>query len=270
MLDLAPVCASCARIDSAKQTQTVEQRAAMKTDDKTQPDRQPDCAVERAIARRFTELADNGWFTETLPDDEPLLREVRKVIDPCPGRRILDAGCARGRFVRALVPSGASLYGIDLTGHFLQAARVNVPQARFTNGSLSALPFATDTFDAVYCVEVLEHLPDTDLALGELTRVLKPGGTLLIVDKSLRGLFPWNGIPNLIAKPWLESRGEWMYPPDFIFRERWFWPGRLARQLRRYCRSARYDYLTDGRGKASHLYRLLPFLSSDIAWIATK
>jgi ubiquinone/menaquinone biosynthesis C-methylase UbiE len=230
----------------------------------------PDSAVERAIATRFTEIADNGWFPEDLPADDAQLREVRAAVAPERGMKILDAGCARGRFVKQLLPSGARIYGVDLTERFLHAAKNNVPDANFVRGTLSALPFPSESFDAVYCLEVLEHLPDTELALSELCRVLKPGGVLLVIDKSLRGLFAWSGLPNLIAKPLMERRGQWMYPPDFVFRERWFWPGRLTRQIRKFCRSARYHYLTDGRGKASRFYRIFPFLSMDIAWIGKK
>lgn len=236
----------------------------------TSSHRTRDCELERAIAGRFSEIADNGWFPEDLPSDNAQLQKVREIVAPGPGKKILDAGCARGRFAKQLVPLGARVYGIDLTTCFVEAAHRNVPAAHFARGSVSALPFASEVFDAVYCIEVLEHLPDTRLALSEMARVLKPGGTLLVIDKSWYGLFAWNGLPNLIAKPWLERRGQWMYPPNFAFRERWFWPPVLAGQLRKYCRSVRFQYLTDGRGKASHFYRLVPFLSMDVAWVGQK
>lgn len=229
-----------------------------------------DASIERAIATRFTEIADIGWFEHELPLDNAQLAEVKRALAPGPGKTILDAGCARGRFVKQLVSTGATVYGVDLTECFVRDAKQNVPRASFSLGSLSALPFASGTFDGVYCLEVLEHLPDTEAALAELTRVLKPGGTLLVIDKSLRGLFAWNGLPSFIVKPWWERTGRWMYPPDFPFRERWFWPGKLKRQMRAFCRSAHFRYLPNGRGKASKLYRLLPFLSMDIAWIGRK
>ena len=135
---------------------------------------------------------------------------------------------------------------------------------------MSALPFADDTFDAVYCVEALEHLPDTALAVSKLARVVKPGGILLIVDKSLQGLDPGKGLPNFLVKPWAERKGKWMYPPDFPFRERWFWPRSLARELSSHCEEVEIRFIPEGRGKASRLYRLLPFLSLDVAWVCRK
>src|SRR5438477_3041149 len=98
--------------------------------------RLPNCAVENAIAKRFTELADNGWFPEDLPDDDGQLLQVRKIVAPGPGKTILDAGCARGRFAKQLVSSVARIYGVDLTERFVQAAKKNVPSANFVRGSV--------------------------------------------------------------------------------------------------------------------------------------
>lgn len=229
-----------------------------------------DPALERAISRRFEDIADIGWFPDDLPEGAAQLKAVRDILQPCPGQKILDVGCARGRFIRHLASSGADLYGIDITWTFIRSARSNVPAANFASGSMSAIPFADETFDAVYCVEALEHLPDTALALSEMARTIKPGGTLLIVDKSLQGLDPGKGLPNFLVKPWAERKGKWMYPPEFPFRERWFWPRVLARDLRVHFQSVEIRFIPEGRGKASHLYRLLPFLSLDVAWIGRK
>jgi len=106
--------------------------------------------------------------------------------------------------------------------------------------------------------------------LSEMARVLKPGGTLLVIDKSLSGLDPGTGLPNFWVKPRAERRGKWMYPADFAFRERWFWPWRLAARMRRHCASVQVRFIPEGRGKASRLYRLAPFLSLDVAWIGKK
>ena len=242
----------------------------------------PDATLERAIAGKFEEIADIGWFPQDLHSGDIQFETVKNIVAPSQEKRILDAGCARGRFVKGLVPTGARLYGVDLTETFVHSARTNVPGVSFTCASLSALPFDSETFDAVYCVEVLEHLPDTELALREMTRVLRPGGTLLVIDKSLQGLNPSNGLPNFLAKAWAERQGAlrmhpsgrwigWMYPRDFAFRERWFWPAGLARQMRRHCRSVQVRFITEGYGrKVSGFYQLLPFLSYQVAWIGRK
>ncbi len=226
--------------------------------------------LERAIAKRFEDIADIGWFPDSLPPDAPQLKAVREILQPRRGQKILDAGCARGRFASHIAKTGADVFGVDITGTFIQAAKANVPEGTFAQGSLSALPFANNAFDAVYCVEALQHLPDTANAVSELARIIKPGGVLLVIDKSLQALDPGKGLPTFLVKPWAERKGKWMYPADFPFRERWFWPRALARDLRAHFEQVTVKFIPEGRGKASRLYRLLPFLSLDVAWIARK
>jgi|SwirhisoilCB1_FD_contig_61_445514_length_2477_multi_10_in_0_out_0_1 SAM-dependent methyltransferase len=238
--------------------------------------------LERAISDKFKEIADIGWFSEDLSPDSTQLQLVREVLRPAEGKRILDAGCARGRFAKNLVRSGAAVFGIDLTEVFVRDARRNVPPAAFACASLSALPFDRDLFDGVYCVEVMQHVPVTESALRELSRILKPGGTLLVIDRSLQALDAHTGLPTMFVKSRAERQGRvrllpsgqwkgWMYPRDFPFRERWFWPARLARLMRQSFRSVEVRYLTLGYGrKAGSFYRLFPFLAPEAAWIARK
>jgi SAM-dependent methyltransferase len=238
--------------------------------------------LERAIADKFEEIADIGWFSEDLSPDSSQLQMVREVLRPAGGKRILDAGCARGRFAKNLVCSGAAVFGIDLTELFVHDARRNVPPASFACASLSALPFDRDLFDGIYCIEVLQHVPVTVSALREMSRILKPGGTLLIIDRSLQALDSHTGLPAMFVKYRAERQGSvrllpsgrwkgWMYPRDFPFRERWFWPAGLARQMRQCFRSVEVRYLSQGYGrKAGRFYRLFPFLAPEAAWIARK
>ena len=126
-------------------------------------------------------------------------------------------------------------------------------------------------FDAVFCFEVLEHIPDTEKAVAEMARVLKPGGKLLIIDKNILGIHPTYCVPVSLYKRYMEIRDRWMYPRGFPFREKWFVPSRILRLLRRYCSWADMDYLVDGRpAKAGALLRIMPFLSMDVAWKGVK
>lgn len=229
-----------------------------------------DAGLEREIAERFRTIADNGWFPGEVDPESRQLATVRGTLEPREGMRILDAGCARGRFLRHFESSGAKLFGVDLTEVFLHAAHSNVPVASFAAGSLSRLPFRSGSFDAVFCVEAIEHLPDTGAALDELARVIKPGGTLLIVDKSLLGLHPRCGVPNAIWKPWMERRGRWMYPAGFPFREKWFWPWSLAEEMRLRFQDVSVHFPTSGYGRISRLYRALPFLAFEAVWIGRR
>ncbi len=109
-----------------------------------------------------------------------------------PGHRVLDLGCGEGRHVHGLhMLGGLDIDGIDLDAASLRKAEAGLqtlpPRApddpgktRFATGDATDLDFPDDTFDAVICSEVLEHLPDPDGALIEIRRVLKPDGRLCI------------------------------------------------------------------------------------------
>jgi ubiquinone/menaquinone biosynthesis C-methylase UbiE len=113
-----------------------------------------------------------------------------------PGMRVLDVGCGGGRHIRQtrLIP-GVTAIGLDLgksevadTAKMLRELDATPVQYGGTvpgagpwsslRGSVYELPFRDETFDCVIISEVLEHLGEDERALREISRVLKPGGTL--------------------------------------------------------------------------------------------
>ncbi|HLI43299.1 MAG TPA: class I SAM-dependent methyltransferase [Acidimicrobiales bacterium] len=98
---------------------------------------------------------------------------------------VLDAGCGSGTWMRAVARrAGARLVvGLDLSPGMLAAARAEGAPL-LVNGDVQHLPLATSSFDAVLALWMLYHVPDPDRAVGELARVLRGDGTLLVTTNS--------------------------------------------------------------------------------------
>lgn len=99
------------------------------------------------------------------------------------GARVLDLGCAGGFLAEALARRGARVTGLDPAGKAIAAARDHARseglELRYETGTGEEMPFEDGAFDAVACVDVLEHVSDLDRVLSEVARVLRPGGRFL-------------------------------------------------------------------------------------------
>jgi SAM-dependent methyltransferase len=109
--------------------------------------------------------------------EEPV---VWSLLESLPPGLALDAACGTGRHTRQLARLGHEVLGIDLTPEMLRRAAENVPEASFVVGDLRQVPADDEHFDVAVCGLALAHLPELDAAVGELARVLKPGGRLVV------------------------------------------------------------------------------------------
>jgi len=109
------------------------------------------------------------------------------------GQRVLDAGCGMGRFAEVCAAAGADIHAVDLSTAVEAAARnlSHYPNASFYQADIMNLPFADETFDAIYSIGVLHHTSDTRKAFLSLTRLLKPGGriSIWVYSTKLRMMF---------------------------------------------------------------------------------
>ncbi len=107
------------------------------------------------------------------------------------GQRVLDLGCGEGRHaITAYLHADVQVIGLDLRRRDIDIARgrfndfedhnATGKSLDFVVGSGLTLPFAEASFDRVICSEVLEHIHDYQQVLGEIQRVLKPGGLLAV------------------------------------------------------------------------------------------
>ena len=100
------------------------------------------------------------------------------------GVRCLDVGCGGGRWSRWMAARGGDVIGIDPTEAMLHAARATSPEADFQQMSATQLDFSANSFDLVFAVTVLQHLEpaEQEVAAAEMCRVLRPGGTLFVLE----------------------------------------------------------------------------------------
>ena len=105
------------------------------------------------------------------------------------GSLVLEAGCGVGAQTVTLAQRspGARFTSVDISAASVAAAQRAVDAARLTNvrferADIFALPFAPASFDHVFVCFVLEHLPQPSAALAALEAVLKPGGTMTVIE----------------------------------------------------------------------------------------
>jgi ubiquinone/menaquinone biosynthesis C-methylase UbiE len=100
------------------------------------------------------------------------------------GAAALDVGCGFGRWTRWLASRGARVIGVDATDGMLQAARAASPGIDFRKMSATGLEFPAASFDVVVCITVIQHLQPAEqlVAIGELCRVVRPGGYVVVLD----------------------------------------------------------------------------------------
>jgi ubiquinone/menaquinone biosynthesis C-methylase UbiE len=123
----------------------------------------------------------SGHFSSTrqfIPEDlVPLLDYITS------GDKVLDVGCGNGRLYPAFKKKNINYTGIDNSEELISIGKKQFPEAEFSVADILKIPFPDNSFDKVYCIAVLHHIPSKQLrieALRELKRVLKPNGTLVL------------------------------------------------------------------------------------------
>lgn len=144
-----------------------------------------------AIAKFYYKMVDSVWYDNQYYHLKELAF-VLKIFSQFQNvsLHILDAGCGPGRHTIALAKLGHQVTAVDFSEYMLREAQSHAEEVgvahliNFVQADVRALPFMDKTFDAIICIEVLEHLPgylkDVEIALREFGRVLKSDGILII------------------------------------------------------------------------------------------
>jgi ubiquinone/menaquinone biosynthesis C-methylase UbiE len=188
------------------------------------PGRRPttDVAADRAssIALFFDHMSatrNDIFRRKPILDYEQATRSaaVLRALHAGNGERILDIGCGNARDILPLLRTGARVTGIDLSEGMIQEAKHELsaagrPDVTVAVGDATRLEFAAEAFDKILCSEVIEHIPDAELAVSEMHRVLKPGGCLVVSTPNRRS---WYGFDRYVI--WMRLlRRRWDHPFD--------------------------------------------------------
>lgn len=114
--------------------------------------------------------------------EEPAVKNLLQKYKP---GQVLDAACGTGRYSKFLKSLGHKVVGVDASKDMLNKAKLN-DGIEFLEGDLNSLPIEDNTKDLAICALALTHLPDIYKTISELTRVVKPNGTIIISD-----INPW-------------------------------------------------------------------------------
>jgi ubiquinone/menaquinone biosynthesis C-methylase UbiE len=136
-----------------------------------------------AMRARFAATADRiAAFQERRADE--LADRVREFLPLRGDERALDAGAGAGALAFALAPLVREVVAVELVPELIERGRPKAPQnVTFVEGDITKLDFERASFDLTGTLRTLHHVSRPELVIAELTRVTRPGGTMLVVDQ---------------------------------------------------------------------------------------
>jgi len=144
-------------------------------------------------------------FSESIDENDGRVQEILSFLGNLNGKKVIDIGCGKGRFLRILKKTfpTSHLYGLDISEKMLSFCPEGIETIC---GSILNIKYPNAYFDCVYCVEALEHAVRIESAIKEIVRIIKPGGKIIIIDKNIAKL------GELKLEPW----EKWFNPEEII------------------------------------------------------
>lgn len=179
-------------------------------------------------------------------------RATKKAVSPKPGMRILDVAAGTGTSSQALLVPGGEVIASDFSKGMLEEGAKRHPDLKFVFADAMKLPFSDGEFDAVTISFGLRNVQNHQVALAEFSRVLKPGGRLVVCEFSkvkgpLGTVYLWylRNILPLVARVFSSNPDAYTYLSDSI--EAWPNQDQLKSDIERAgFKSVKYQNLTFG------------------------
>lgn len=162
-----------------------------------------------SIADKYSRVREKDWKEFNFLFDKYLV----------PNDKVLDLGCGNGRFYQSFKNKNVDYLGIDVSSKLIEIAKNNHPEAKFT---ISSIELINDgSFDKIYSIAVLHHIPSHDLRLKflkEIKRSLKKDGNLILTVWNLkekmkkRSILDWFRLDRGdIFLPWYGSKDTYFH-----------------------------------------------------------
>ncbi len=121
-------------------------------------------------------------------------KAVFELLEPTSNDVILDLGCGNARDILKSAKKCKYVYGIDMSRGMIKEGKKDIEHQNLNNvflivGSATGLPFADGSFDKISCSEVIEHIPEWENAIEEMTRCLKSNGRLVITTPNKKSVY---------------------------------------------------------------------------------
>lgn len=176
------------------------------------------------------------------------------------GKRVLEVGCGAGAATSLFADAGAEITAIDITSAAVEMTRSHEPRATVLQMDAEAMTFPDNSFDAVFSWGVIHHSANPEKAFANVARVLKPGGTALIMVYYRASLRYW--IKGAI---WLFVRGRILKGDNFSTVQRCFTDGYFHRHYRIHELSSSLAPLRMTKYHVTHMSkRMLPVIPSTL------
>lgn len=154
--------------------------------------------IHEANIEVHTRMADRYDAEEPHNRPENQLKVKGRLADlraRAPGGKLLDVGCGTGFVIHLAVDSFDEIHGVDITPAMMTRVKTNLGNITLHEAPAEELPFEDASFDAASAYSFIDHVADPGAVLGEVARVLRPGG-VFYVDLAPNRLF-WQAVNGI-------------------------------------------------------------------------